>query len=51
MNGKKPTREQRKIISENGLYPTDWLVAKNTPTEMHLVHRYSNAKRIIRKSP
>ena len=49
MNGKKPTHEQRKLISENGLYPADWLVTKNTPTEMHLVHRYGAATRIIRK--
>ena len=49
MNGKKPTREQRKIISENGLYPQDWLVVKNTPTELHLVHRYGKTKRVIPK--
>jgi hypothetical protein len=49
MNGKKPTREQRKLISENGLYPADWLVTKNTPTEMHLVHRYGAAIRVISK--
>ena len=49
MNGKKPTREQRRIISAHGLYPQDWLVTKNTPTEMHLVHRYGAATRIIRK--
>lgn len=49
MNGKKPTREQRKLISENGLYAADWLVTKNTPTEMHLVHRYGDKKKIIHK--
>lgn len=49
MNGKKPTREQRRIISENGLYPSDWLVTKNTPTEMHLVHRFGATTRVIHK--
>jgi hypothetical protein len=49
MNGKKPTRQQRKLISENGLYHADWLVTKNTPTEMHLVHRYGVATKIIYK--
>ena len=50
MNGKKPTREQHKLISESGLYPADWLVTKNTPTEMHLVHRYGVATRVIHKN-
>lgn len=49
MNGKKPTREQRKLISDKGLYPSDWLVTKNTSTELHLIHRYGKVTRIIKK--
>ena len=41
-NGKKPTFSQRKIIQQFGLNPVDWLVVKDTPTEMGLVHRYSD---------
>ncbi len=41
-NGKKPTYEQRKVIQWFGLDPHDWLVVKDTSTEMLLVHRYSD---------
>lgn len=47
--GKKPTREQRKFIQKNGLNAENWLVSKDTPTEMLLVHRYTSATRIIHK--
>lgn len=49
-HGKKPTREQRKYISSKGLNTENWLVTKDTPTEMHLVHRLSDkTTRIIHK--
>lgn len=38
-NGKKPTYEQRKQIQAYGLDSHDWLVSKDTSTEMVLVHR------------
>lgn len=41
-NGKKPTYEQRKLIQEWGLDAHDWLVVKDTSTEMVLVNRYSD---------
>jgi hypothetical protein len=47
--GKNPTREQKKYISSNGLYPGDWLVSKDTPTEMVLVHRFSTVSKILKK--
>ena len=40
-NGKRPTFEQRKLIERQKLDSTMWLVVKDTPTEMVLVHRYS----------
>lgn len=49
-NPKKPTYEQRKTIQRLGLNPMDWLVSKDTPTEMMLVHRYTNAIRTIQKN-
>ena len=41
-HGKKPTREQRKLIEKWRLDPAVWLVVKDTPTEMVLVHRHSD---------
>ena len=39
-SGKKPTREQRKFLEKWGVSPADWLVSKDTPTEMTIVHRH-----------
>lgn len=48
-HGTKPTYEQRKLIQDWGLDSHDWLVVKDTSTEMLLVHRHSNATRTIPK--
>lgn len=49
-NGKRPTKNQIIFIRGKRLNPDDWLVTKNTPTEMHLVHRhFEKTKKIIRK--
>ena len=47
-NGKKPTRNQRMFIRSKRLNPENWLVVKDTPTEMVLVHRHfdSNVRKI-----
>jgi hypothetical protein len=39
---KKPTREQRKLIEHCGLDAHDWMVIKDTSTEMTIVHRHSD---------
>lgn len=41
-HGKAPTREQKKLISSRRLDPNDWLVVKDTPDQMELVHRLSD---------
>ena len=41
-HGKKPTVEQRKALQKWGLDPAVWLVTKDMPNEMHIVHRYSD---------
>ena len=41
-NGKKPTRNQAKRIRANGLNAGNWLVVKDTPERMELVHRFSD---------
>lgn len=49
-HGCKPTREQRKLMEKWKLDPTVWLVVKDTPTEMVLVHRCSDKTlRVIQK--
>ena len=49
-HGKKPTREQMKLMVKWKLDPTMWLVVKDMPTQMELVHRHSDkTKKIIPK--
>ena len=48
-NGKKPTYSQRKVIQQSGLDPHDWLVTKDTSTEMALVYRYN--EKTVRSIP
>lgn len=49
MRGKKPTREQRKFIEKWHLSSNDWLVQKDTPDLMQLVHRYSDTRKVLPK--
>jgi hypothetical protein len=44
-HGKRPTVQQRKLIQSKGLDPAVWLVIKDTPEIMELVHRYSDRTR------
>lgn len=49
-HGKKPTVQQCKFLQEHGLDSSKWLVVKDTPTEMQVVHRLTDKeKRIIPK--
>ena len=49
-NGKNPTVAQRKLMQKWKLDSSMWLVVKDTPMEMHLVHRhFSRTKKIIPK--
>ena len=41
-HGKKPTRQQRMLMQKWGLDPAVWLVVKDEPTRMLLVHRHSD---------
>ena len=41
-HGVKPTRQQKKLIQSKGLDPAVWLIVKDTPERMELVHRYSD---------
>lgn len=49
-NGKRPTRAQKEFIKSKGLNPENYLVVKDTPEVMHIVHRLSDkTTRIIPK--
>lgn len=38
MKGKRPTRNQRLVLEKNGLDTYKWLVQKDTPTMMQVIH-------------
>lgn len=48
-NGKNPTKAQKIFLKERGLNPDDWLISKNTSTEMRLIHRCARDTRVITK--
>lgn len=48
-NGKRPTRAQKMLITQQKLNYNNWLVVKDTSTEMVIVHRESGKTRTIEK--
>ena len=47
-HGKKPTREQRKLMEKWKVNSQDWLVERETLSELVLIHRhFDNTKKII----
>lgn len=49
-HGRKPTREQMKLMVKWKLDPTMWLVVKDTPERMELVHRlFDKTRKMIPK--
>jgi hypothetical protein len=47
-NAKTPTRRQRQVIKKYRLNSDNWLIRKNPPGELYIVHRISGSKRVIR---
>ena len=41
-HGCKPTREQRKFLESHRLNSADWLIVKDTPELVEIVHRFSD---------
>jgi hypothetical protein len=39
-HGKKPNREQRKLLTKAKLNTQDWLVERDTPEKIVLVHKH-----------
>ena len=49
-HGKKPTREQRKLMEKWKVNTQDWLVERETLSELVLIHRhFDNKKKIVPK--
>ena len=46
---RKPTREQRKLIESKRLNVDNWMIERNTPEALVIVHKYSNKTRTIKK--
>jgi hypothetical protein len=46
-NGKKPTRNQMKLFVDAGLNPRNWLIVKNLPDQLQVVHRETGATKTI----
>lgn len=48
-HGKRPTVKQKMFMTKWHLNYENWLVVKDTPTEMEIVHRISGKIRVIKK--
>ena len=41
-NGKRPTKKQSILLAQKKLDPEMWLIVKNEPDKMLIVHRHSD---------
>ena len=48
-HGKRPTVRQKKLMTTRHLNYENWLVVKDTSTEMVVVHRATGRQKIIKK--
>lgn len=48
-HGKKPTKNQKIFIKEKNLNPDNWLVERDTPTEMVIINRQSKNPKTLKK--
>ena len=47
---KKPNRSQKIMLQKRKLNPADWMIERDTPEKMVLVHRhFTNTRRTIHK--
>lgn len=49
IRGRKPTHEERRILTANGFDTYAWFVTKNTPTFIELMQRTTGAIKTIDK--
>ena len=50
-HGTRPTVAQKKLLAARRLDPDNWLIERDTPEVLVVVHRYSGQTRTIRKRP
>lgn len=50
MQGRKPTMRERVLLMKRHLDPESWLVIKKPPGELHLKHRHTNTRRVLKGS-
>lgn len=48
--GKRPTRRQKLLLKKMGLNYDNWLIVKDTPDFMQIVHRHSGNVRAFNKT-
>lgn len=46
-NGKRPTLVQKMLMRKANLKEYEWLVVKNLPGELHIVHRETKELKVI----
>ena len=49
MRGTRPTKRQAIFLQEHRLNSQNWLICKDTPTEMIIRHRKSGKERTLKK--
>jgi len=47
--GTSPTLKQKKLIEEAGWNPNNWLVERDLPSEMILIHRNTGTLKVLKK--
>lgn len=49
MRGTKPTKRQAIFLQEHRLNSGNWLICRDTPTEMVIKHRVSGNEKVLMK--
>ena len=49
-HGKKPSLAQKELLKRMGLNPDNWLVIKNMPDSLEIIHRHSSRTRMVPKN-
>ena len=50
-HGTRPTVAQKKLLAARRLNVENWLIERDTPELLVIVHRFSGQTRVIRKRP
>lgn len=48
-SGKRPTKKQKMALAGAGEDPQAWLIVKNLPSMLHIVHRKTGEQKSIKK--